>query len=270
MFRVRIEADTIFNDRRITTVVVRYPWILHHRVLAHRVFCRNVVSPPSVQAVETDPFIPLDWGTANASVCQLQWKHALDVSLVSAQQLVSHLKVPPNAVEPLLSPFSYVTCLITATEWANFFKQRIQDDDAHMRKLAELLLAAMERSVPVERPLHMPYLTPDEREVLMEQYMRDGVHSENVRRTAAVSGSRCARGTFAIDSSPVKHDREVDLAAELVSGSGCGDWSPFEHFAVSYVGMYTACPYRGWKTFRSFQVNENLPGHVGEYLCLKK
>ena len=267
MFRVRIDTDTTFNGRRITTVVVRYPWIIHHKLLGYRAFCQNILVPPSIETVKDDPFVPLDWGSANASVCQIQWQQALDANLVHAQQMVEHCRLDPEQFEPLLAPFAYITCIITATEWANFFNRRLHDDsDTYLLKLATMLRDAIQASTPLERPLHMPYLTPPEQYALLENYMQHGIYAENVAKRAMVSVSRCARGTFTVKNRRVKTARDVETVATMTPGY----WSPFEHFAVSYVGTTSGCPYKHWKHFRAYQLNENLPGHIGEYLCLKK
>lgn len=288
MFEVTVAEDTVFNGKRITTLVAKYPRIIHAEVLTHRSFCRNASSSRAIPVrrmiadVEADPFYPLWWGLnqkgmkmqdeeANIGACRNQWKISLNAALMAAKDLSGNLNVHKSLVNRLLEPFSYITCLITATEWANFFRLRIHEDaDPHMHKLAAMMLEAIERSTPVERPLHLPFLWPNEQRYVVRSYLSKGVHDATVADWAYVSAARCARVSY------LTHDKRRDtvadreLAMRLISGSGFGHWSPFEHFAISYCGIDTKCPYRGWRTFRATQLNENMPGHAEEYKCLKK
>lgn len=288
MFEVTTLEDTVFNDKRITTLVAKYPRIIHAEVLTHRAFCRNSSSSRAIPArkmiadVAADPFYPLWWGLnqkgmsmsdeqANIGACRDQWRTSLDAALMAAKHLSKGLDVHKSLVNRLLEPFSYITCLITATEWANFFRLRIHEDaDPHMHKLAAMMFDAIEKSEPVERPLHLPFLRPTEQEYALKIYLSQGARSDNLAEWAHVSAARCARVSYLTHMR--KNDRKADkaLAGRLVQGSGFGHWSPFEHFAISYSGMNTKCPYRGWRTFRAMQLNENMPGHAEEYRCLKK
>lgn len=286
MFEVTVESDTVFNGKRITTIIARYPRIIHAEVLTHRSFCRNASSSRAIPAkkmirdVEDDPFFPMSWGlnqkgmsmsedTANEAACRNQWQQSLDAALMAAKHLSKNLNVHKSLVNRLLEPFSYITCLITATEWANFFRLRIHEDaDPHIHKLAAMILEEMERSEPIERPLHMPFLREKEKEHALAVYLGRGVRATQLEEWAHVSAARSARISYLTHDNKFDRTRDKELALKLIGGSGFGHWSPFEHFAISYSGINTKCPYRSWRTFRSTQLNENMPGHAGDYRCL--
>jgi len=288
MLSVRIEADSIFNDKRITTLVATYPRIIHSEVLTHRSFCRNASSSRAIPIkkmiadVEADPFYPIRWGKsqkgmqmsdeeANASLCRQQWKNALDAAIRVARSLSNDLDVHKSLANRLLEPFSYITTIITATEWANFFRLRIHPDaEPHMFQLAKLIHDKIEKSTPVECPVHAPFLRPFEKEHALSLYMSQGVRSVQLEEWAHVSAARCARVSYLTHSGKMDRQKDKELARRLLQGSGFGHWSPFEHFAFSYCGTHTNCPYRGWQTYRATQHNENLPGHIGEYAWRKK
>ena len=284
MYHVRVEADTVFNDHRITTVVATYPRIVHADILAHRAFCRNASSSRAIptkriiREVEEDPFVPESWGLnqrgmtmssqeADGMACHQLWLQARDAALIAAKSLSGEQRVHKSIANRLLEPFSWITAVITTTEWANFFRLRIHADaDPHVSKTAQMILTALQESEPAEKPLHMPFLLPPEQKSALGNYMRKGVSSERLATLAKICAARCARISYLTHDGKKDDARDLELADRLMSGSGFGHWSPFEHFALAYVGTSTNCPYRGWKTFRSRQTNENLTGHIKEYL----
>jgi len=285
MYAVRVEADTVLNDRRITTVVATYPRIIHAEILTHRAFCRNASSSRAIPAkrmirdVAEDPFVPLRWGLnqsgmtasdteADGMACHQLWMQARDAVLVAVKSLIGEQNVHKSIVNRLLEPFSWITTVITATEWANFFRLRIHPDaDPHINKTAQMILDAMRSSEPDESPLHTPFLLPPERKAALGAYMRHGAQSERLTSLAKACAARCARISYLTHDGKKNMGRDLELADRLMSGSGFqGHWSPFEHFAISHVGRDTGCPYRGWKSFRSTQPNENLKGHIEEYI----
>ena len=284
MYAVRVEADTVFNDRRITTIVATYPRIIHAEILTHRAFCRNASSSRAIPAkrlireVEETPFVPLSWGLdqrgmvmadkeADGMACHNLWMQARDQAVLAAKSLSSDQKIHKSIVNRLLEPFSWIRVVITATEWANFFRLRIHPDaDPHINKIAQMMLDAMQASRPEERPLHLPFLLEKEQESALLNYLRYGIDAERLTMLAKVCAARCARISYLTHDGQQERSLDLALADRLMTGSGFGHWSPFEHFALAYVGTSTNCPYRGWKTFRSRQTNENLTGHIREYL----
>ena len=288
MLKVRVEADTIFNDKRITTIVATYPRIIHAEVLTHRAFCRNASSSRAIPIkkmiadVEANPFYPVKWGLrkkgmqmadeeANGSLCRQQWKNALDAAIRVARSLDNDLNVHKSLINRLLEPFAYITSIITATEWANFFRLRIHPDaEPHMHLLAELIYKRIDKSVPLESPIHTPFILDYERRHALGLYMSHGIRCTDLEEWAHISAARCARVSYQTHTGKTDREKDRALAKKLLHGSGFGHWSPFEHFAFSHVGLHTNCPYRGWKTYRSTQHNENLTGHLGGYSWRKK
>jgi len=55
-------------------------------------------------------------------------------------------------VNRILEPFAWITVIVTATEWANFFTQRTHEDaQPELKHIADMMLAAYRASTP--RPL---------------------------------------------------------------------------------------------------------------------
>lgn len=155
-----IVADSV-NERgnRITSFILTYPRFIHSEVMTHRMFSRNAASSRAipfekmVKMVEEDPFIPIAWqkdhkgmqGTeyiTDEGVINLKkgvWLKAKDQAIHSAEGLHHNVikaksmydteelegtSVTKQLCNRLLEPFQWYTCLVTATEFDNFFELR--------------------------------------------------------------------------------------------------------------------------------------------------
>ncbi len=69
------------------------------------------------------------------------------------------IKIHKSLPNRLLEPFAWITTVITATEWNNFYRLRCHGDaEVHFRKIAEMIRDARAASTPVERQVHLPFL----------------------------------------------------------------------------------------------------------------
>lgn len=174
--KIKILADSINGQNRITTFEVRYPRIIHGEVMTHRVFSRNASSSRAVpfekmiKEVMDNPFIPIAWQrrhkgmqgaeylsntkkysfkgftevlknsfktkTTNSIIGIIEnnvddthktlsewWLFARDLAVLSAS-ILHNIGVTKQLCNRLLEPFSYITVIITATEFDNFFELR--------------------------------------------------------------------------------------------------------------------------------------------------
>lgn len=135
----KVVADSICNGHRITTMLCTFPRFILSEVNTHRMFSRNSASSRAipfekmVKMVEEDPFIPIAWqkdhkgmqGTEYLNNEELKWNwleakdHAVELA-----KILSRKGVTKQICNRLLEPFMWHTCLITATEWENFFELR--------------------------------------------------------------------------------------------------------------------------------------------------
>lgn len=141
-----IVADSINNTgERITTMLLTYPRIIHSEIMTHRMFSRNAASSRAVpfeklvQSIKENPFIPIAWqkehkGMQGSEYFQTEsgenihkltegWLQARDTAIQIAQGL-NNSGVTKQLCNRLLEPFQYYTCLVTSTEWDNFFRLR--------------------------------------------------------------------------------------------------------------------------------------------------
>ncbi len=223
-------------------MAVTYPRIIHSEMMTHRVFSRNSASsraiPASkmIQMVQDEPFIPIHWGKNQPGMQAKEeipildrrlaahlWEEALKRALQSATYL-TELGVHKQIVNRILEPFAWITVIITATEWENFFAQRCHPDaEPHIRKVAEMMRDALYTLTWEERPIprklwewHLPYITDEDRAV---------THQPDLIKASV---ARCARVSYLNHDGTRDINKDLELYEKLEAG---GHWSPFEHVA---------------------------------------
>jgi len=142
----------------------------------------------------------------------------------------------------LLEPFAWITVIITATDWANFFTQRCHPDaQPEIKHIAEMMLAAYRASAPATVEMgrwHLPLIQDDERTLPDEQLCK-------------VSVARCARVSYLTHDGKRDRERDLELYERLLGGGANGHWSPFEHVATpaSDPERHSA-NFAGWEQYR--------------------
>lgn len=247
----KVLADSISPEGvRLTTLECVYPRIVHAEMMTHRMFSRNAASSRAIpvqkmiSAVQDDPYVPTSWGKnqkgmqaeqdltpEEAYTARQRWLWARD-SAVSHATALLELGLHKQLVNRLLEPFHWYTCIITATEWANFFNLRC-NPMAHpeIKRAAELMLYAMQSSAP--RLLnygqwHTPLVGEDEAAQILEEEELRGWTTCDHNMIARVSVGRCARVSYLTHDGKRDPVEDVKLADRLLEA---GHMSPFEHVA---------------------------------------
>ena len=277
------------NGRRLITVEARYARWIHCELLTHRAFARNAASSRAIPFVSRndngsfkdtctfamlsgDPFIPdfigakqkgMQSGEELTGDCREDAEaiiHSMRLFCLDRCLQLDRLGVHKSIINRYLEPWSYITTLITATEWKNFFRLRIHPAaEKHFNDIATKIKAAIDGSTPT--PLltgewHLPYIQDSEREHGHIKYLR------------MASSARCSRISY------LNHSKETPVfsddikSAERLLNPGPGDdepphISPFEHVAMAMGktdAEYRSGPFFGWHQFRKEFANENLPG----------
>lgn len=209
--------------------------------------------------ITEEPVVPIVWGSelrgmqtgeeilkTNEAV-QI-WLKARDDAVQSAQSL-AELGVHKSICNRLIEPFMWITTVMTATEWSNFFQLRCHPDaEIHFQEIAVMAREALRASEPQQKHLgewHLPYITPEDL-------------SYDIETVKKASAARCARVSYLTHSTDVGKD--VDLFNRLVNGSGFGHWSPMEHVGMALSTLEHSGPFIGWKQFRKEFSQENLEG----------
>lgn len=271
-YRSHIVHDSISTaGKRITTVEVTYPRFVHSELLTHRSLSRNSSSSRAIpvarlmKQVSEDPAMPVYWGRnqrgmqaggelegEQLAAVKAEWLAARDRALASAEVL-SGLELHKQIVNRILEPWMFITVLVTATEWDNFFGLRCHPAaQPEIRRAAEMMRDAMAASTPVGRDVHLPFV----RENDLDWCKGGDGDAAAYRRLRLLSVARCARVSYLTHDGVHSPAADLDLAERL---STSGHWSPFEHVAEAMTtdpllrspGEYTACGnFRGWKQFR--------------------
>lgn len=236
-------ADSIsLNGKRITTFQLRYPRFIHSELMTHRVFSRNASSSRAIpvarmiQQVRQDPAMPIHWG-ANQSGMQAKvelepilrdqainkWHLAAEMAADIAEEMAA-LGLHKQVSNRILEPFQYISVVLTATEYGNWFELRDHEDaQPEIRELAIAMRKALDESTP--KPLlqgewHLPYITDEERELY------------SIDILLQVSAARCCRVSY------LRHDgqapdinKDISLC-EMLVGARPLHASPFEHQAT--------------------------------------
>jgi hypothetical protein len=240
-FEAKIVADSISKDGvRLITMQLKYPRLIHSEFMTHRVFSRNASSSRAIpvakmiEQVRTNPAMPVHWGAnqpgmqahaelADPTEAMRQWRLAANQAADRAQ-MMNDLGLHKQVANRVLEPFQWISVIVTATEWTNFFELRDHEDaQPEIRHLAKLMKQVMAISVPqliTDENWHLPYVTTAE--------LQGALSMENLRK---VSAARCARVSY------LTHDGktpsiEADLALyERLMGSVPLHASPVEHQA---------------------------------------
>lgn len=241
MVEAKIIADSV-HETRITTFEVRVPLHTWVHVLTHRAFSRNAQSGrgiPTEKLIERATYTPDTFpalckgmsprqAAAEQETARLVWEDARDSAVICARQL-HKLGVHKEITNRLLSPFIWVTGLITATDWDNFFDLRCAENTQEdTRTLARKMKALMESSTPVVRPFHAPYADTD--------------HT----LFPFLSAARCARVSYLNHENTTDEDADIRLALHLLEEKHL---SPWEHVAFTYPKRWAN--FDGWCSWRT-------------------
>lgn len=226
---------------RLTTIQLRYPRLVHSELMTHRVFSRNASSSRAIpvakmiEQVRNDPAAPYVWTTNKPGMqgdvvtdpeliakYDQMWIEAANQAADNAEVLMGE-GLHKQVVNRILEPFQWISVIVTATEWANWFELRNHKDaDPTIKRLAEVMLAAMEASTPkhlIAGEWHLPYVSKEEKSALP------------IATLVKISAARCARVSYLThDGEFPDVDKDIALYERLV-GSRPLHASPIEHQA---------------------------------------
>jgi len=270
-FEVKVIADSItpYHSARLTTLQCTYPRIIHSELMTHRMFSRNASSSRAIplskmiKAVQDNPFLPVHWGRNQSGMSAREelgpeeqaeakeiWLYMRDQAVAGALSLEEvglHKQIANRALET----WAWITVIITATDWNNFYVQRTHEDaQPEIQHLAKLMRDVYASAVPEELAMgawHMPYLQ-------REDYVLTGGHLESLRK---ISVARCARVSYLTQEGTRDHAKDLELYERLRSGGANGHWSPFEHVATPSPTLDYSGNFRGWHQYRKQFTVEN-------------
>jgi thymidylate synthase ThyX len=281
---VKLIEDSI-NDKgqRLTTYVLRYPRFIHSEILTHRQVSRNASSSRAIpiskviSSIESDIARPIHWGQNQkgmqahnevtddvAAQALALWDEAAHSAIAYARKM-AELGIHKQVVNRITEPFSHISVVATATDWANFFYLRYHADaQPEIRELAKQMYKAYHTNEPrlvktfeaydekaevdveVTKNAHLPFVLTEERELPFKDAL-------------AISQARCARTSYNNhDGTSNDLNKDKTLAKDL---SSSGHFSPFEHQGLSISNAQSK--YKGnfnhsfdWVQMRKMYPNE--------------
>ena len=290
-------ADSISDQGiRITTFQLRYWRAIHAELMTHRVFSRNAGSSRArpykaiIDQVKTDPWGPLHWGAnepgmqANNEVKEVHWakntwRLAAKIAAEQAEELAA-TGLHKQIVNRVLEPFTYIDVVVTATDYANWFALRLDEDaQPEIQQLAQAMESAMAASAPAMlKPgeWHLPYITVSDHTNIQDYLPYVITNNKDkpekmLELLKKISAARCARTSYkAFDGKVASIDDDLALFDKLMSGN-LKHASPTEHQAtpdyinywdgeIEFVSPWLHGNFKGWVQYRKTIPNEFIEG----------
>lgn len=223
MISAKVIADSISKQgKRVTTLQLRYPRMVHADFMTHRVFSRNGRSSRAVPfnvLVKEEPYIPEfkynqkgmaggDYlSPSDKALVEELWKDAATYCQTTAQKLaaIGNSGVHKQWVNRMLEWFGYIDVLVTSTSWNNFFELR---DEAGAQDEIQILAKEMKKALELSEPgllsndqWHMPYVDQEGEWTDVKYYYEDLYNEHPSEMTIQeimlkMSVARCARLTI--------------------------------------------------------------------------
>jgi len=266
---VDVELDSIAatSGFRLTTFILTYPRFIHSELLTHRAFSRNSESSRAnpvknlLAEVESDPVLPKQWSKnrsgmqatevlsdEDATKAEAIWREAAADAARHARAL-SELGLHKQYANRIIEPFLTISTILTATDFANFFAQRVHADaQPDIECLSGLMYEARAKSVPQTLALgewHLPMLRTDDSLLDLETRQK-------------ISVARCARLSYLTHLKTRDIEKDLGLFADLLTGGYNGHWSPFEHQATPAEAGTRSGNVSGWRQYRKDYPQENV------------
>jgi hypothetical protein len=249
--------------------------------------------------IMSNPVIPIHWGkeqtgmqsnddelTGDALVqAKRIWLEARDNAVRSADQLAA-LGLHKSLCNRLTEPWMWMTCLLTGTEWRNFFRLRCHPAaERHFQKIAGMIRDEISKCKP--RVLragqwHLPYFDKmTDNELMGEEIMKLNIQiqepgflteSENqsgksymefaIEKAKMISAGRSARLSYLTHEGIRDFKEDINLCKKLIErDDDVLHVSPLEHInQATDDPKLRSGPMRGWKQFRKEFKNENIEG----------
>lgn len=259
--QVKIVKDSISEKGvRLTTFQLKYWRAIHAELMTHRVFSRNASSSRAIpvskmlKQVWNEPAGPIHWGDnqpgmqadnsligVRLKAAKFLWRLAAKLACCVAWGMIK-VNLHKQVANRLLEPFGYISVVVTATEFDNFFHLRAHPDaQPEIQELAEEMLNRYNSYKPTllkEGQWHLPYISEDEFNIY------------TIEDLQKMSAARCARVSYLThDNMRPSYAKDIELHDRLVA-SVPAHMSPTEHQATPANDSGFHKNFRGWKQYR--------------------
>jgi thymidylate synthase ThyX len=276
MYSTRILKDSLAPcGKRLTTWELTYPRFVHAELMTHRLFSRNSASSRAIPTeklmakVREDPALPRWWGKNQSGMqaneeldgearteAERLWLAARDQMLAAAERL-GQVGLHKQLANRLIEPWMYITVLVSATEYSNWFHLRnhrmAQPEIAWVAKSMWQQYQEHQPSEVFEGGWHLPLIQAQELITLDEPTAKK------------VSTGRCARVSYLTHEGIRDFEKDVELHDRLCAGPSTGEpghWSPFEHVARALSTPDRVGNFVGWFQYRKEFDTEHFGGRM--------
>jgi thymidylate synthase ThyX len=257
-YKVEIIKDSISGcGNRITTFQIQFPRIVLSEFNTHRMFSRNFSSSRAIPTnkmidnIINDPFVPIYWGrnekgmsaSSELDVNEKEkatefWKDALINAIETVNNLLT-LNVHKQTINRILEPWMWVTGIITATDFDNFFTLRCDEQaQPEIKYLADIMREKYIVSVPDK-------LNYGEWHIPMIDMHQDKVY--NLQEKLKIATARMARVSYLTHDGQRDTKKDLELHDSLLKNK---HMSPFEHCAVNLESNKYCANLKGWSQYR--------------------
>lgn len=242
------------SNSRLTTFLIEVPKFLIGEIVRHRALSFSVASS---RAIKTDSLLgnldytPVFWGencpgmiphkelTPQKTEQALELWRNLKQDLIENTYYLNALNIHKGTVNRLIENFSYVKCVMTGTEFHNFFSLRAEyNADPHLGFLATKMLKQYLSNVPTKLKIneyHIPFILDTEKELPINEKLVKAV-------------ARCARTSY--NNFYGKNDYESDLKLFNLLKDNQHN-SPFEHSAKAVANSVISSNFHNsWLQYR--------------------
>lgn len=247
------------TGKDIITFQLRYWRAIHSELLTHRVFSRNSSSSRAIptakllEQIAEAPAMPVFWGrnqpgmqaaveheatvlnpeTGKSLTREEAWRAAA-VSACAWASAFSDAGYHKQIVNRWIEPASFISTVLTSTEWANWYELRAHTDaQPEIEDLALTMKEALSHSrarilnrhyhLSDPRGWHLPYISMEERK------------NWAIDILLAMSAARCARVSYLThDKQNPVMDEDITLYRRLVESRPLHA-SPLEHQALAFI-----------------------------------
>lgn len=260
MYKAEILLDSLSSDDiRLTTFEVSFPRFILAEFNTHRMLSRNFASNRAIPVkkiitnILNDPMIPCFGGNnpgmqSTTELTSLQQEKAKELWLSALENNISIVKklsaeypnVHKQWANRLLEPFSWVTGIVSATDWANFFALRDHPDaQPEFQIIAKLMHKQYKISIPIKQNFHIPMVSTEERQSFGFELCRQ------------ISVGRCCRVSYLNHKGERDFNEDIALHNRLINQRPLHA-SPFEHQATAELGYNNIYwgNFKGWKQYR--------------------
>lgn len=298
-YQVKMIADSLAPcGKRLTTITARYPRIVHAEIMTHRDRERNAASSRAIpshvmsEAIKNHPFVPLMWGLEKSgmqmgeqvppeltALANELWLEARDKMVEYAKAIANigetfndtypgeakaewqDIRIHKSLPNRLTEPWMWITVVMSATEWKNFYRLRCHPDaEIHFQKIAGMMRDLHEQSKPT--PLdagnwHLPFIWPSD---WIDAAELVDTREQQVTLIKNISVARCARVSYLTHEGKRSLDKDIELFDRLIGGSGFGHYSPHGHVACACKDLIRSGPFIGYSQYRKEFPLENVEG----------